>query len=62
MYINDLHRLARMTSDSTKAFIEIHESFDPDDETNDDEEYRFRVRAITVYFGSQLAANKILNL
>lgn len=62
MDINDLHRLARMTSDSTKAFIEIHESFDPDDETNDDEEYRFRVRAITVYFGSQLAANKILNL
>ena len=55
MDLNDLHQLSRMTGKEESSFIEIHESFDPDDETANEQD-RFRVRAVTVYFG-QLAVN-----
>ncbi len=45
---SDIHFLASMTNQP--ALVDVHEAFDPDDETVEDWN-KYKVRAITVYFG-----------
>ena len=51
MDVSELRLLAETAGEKDNLFVDIHESFDPDDETVS-EKHRYRVRAITVYFGN----------
>lgn len=55
MDMEHLEQLAIMAQSLNRWIIEIHESFDPDDQTANEID-RYRVRAITLYFG-RIAAN-----
>ena len=48
---DELVLLAETAGDRDAVFITVHESFDPDDET-DASKSKYKVRAITAYFGS----------
>jgi hypothetical protein len=48
---NELWILGELTGNGDRVFVDIHESFDPDDETCDDPVEKFKVRAITAYYG-----------
>ena len=49
----ELVTLAKLTGHEDRVRVDVHESYDPDDEVTDGSE-KFKVRAITAYFG-QLA-------
>ena len=50
MDVEELKTLAALTGDPDRMVVDIHASFDPDDETVPDAS-RYKVRAITIYFG-----------
>ena len=50
MDVDELWLLADTAGDRDHFFVEIHESYDPDDETVS-EKHKYKVRAITAYFG-----------
>ena len=58
MDLTEIQELAEIAGDSSRLFIDVHASYDPDDETCAGSEIH-KVRAVTAYFGP-LADSKLV--